>query len=376
MEIPFNRPLILGAEQEYISRVFASGLFAGSGDFGKLCQQNLEKRFGYRKCLLTTSCTAALEFAALMLNIGPEDEVIIPSYAFVTTANAFANRGAKIVFADSRSDHPSIDEGKVEELITPRTKAIVALHYGGAACNMEVLSRIALKYSLFLIEDNAQGIRSYFNDRPLGSIGNFGALSFHDTKNIHCGEGGAILVSDDRFEARAEVVWDMGTNKKEFKEGRVNSYGWVDLGGSFYPSELNSAFLASQLEQLDAVTERRLQVWNRYYDSFASIERSGKAERPKIPAYARHNGHTFYLVTKSLVERDRIIQYLRTNGIQAAFHFQSLHRSVYYENKHQGFAMSQADRFSDCLVRLPIYYSLNDEAQDKVINAVYDFYLN
>jgi dTDP-4-amino-4,6-dideoxygalactose transaminase len=314
--------------------------------------------------------------AAILLDIRPGDEVIVPSYAFVTTANAFASRGAKVVFADSRSDHPSIDESKVEGLITPKTKAIVALHYGGVACNMETLSAIAKKHSVVLVEDNAQGIDCYFNDLPLGSIGTFGALSFHETKNIHCGEGGAILVNDDRFGARAEVVWDMGTNKKDFREGRVNSYGWADLGSSFYPSELNSAFLAAQMEQLDQVTERRLQIWNRYYGSFESTEELGKVERPKIPAYARHNGHTFYLIAESLSQRDHLIQHLRTKGIQAAFHFQSLHRSVYFKSRHQGPAMSHADRFSNCLIRLPVYYDFTEETQDRVIDAVYEFYRN
>ncbi len=373
MEIPFNRPLILGTEQARIAEVFRSGRFAGNGEFGKRCQTELERKLGYKKCLLTTSCTSALEFAALILNIGEGDEVIIPSYAFVTTANAFANRGAKIVFADSRSNHPSIDETKIEELITPKTKAIVALHYGGVACEMDALKAIANKHSIHLIEDNAQGIGSFYKGQPLGGIGTIGALSFHDTKNIHCGEGGAILVNDDSLLKRSEVVWDMGTNKKEFKDGKVNSYGWVDLGSSFYPSELNSAFLLAQLERLEEVNAKRLGFWNNYYEAFAEIEERGIVERPNIPSYAKHNGHTFYLINSSKDERDKLISFLSEHGIQATFHFQSLHRSKYFTNKYKGEALLNSDRFSDTLVRLPLYYGL-DSDQKRVIEAVLDFY--
>ena len=373
MEIPFNRPLVLGTEQARISEVFESGRFAGNGEFGKRCQTVLEDKLGYKKCLLTTSCTSALEFAALILNIGEGDEVIIPSYAFVTTANAFANRGAKIVFSDSRPGHPSIDETNIEGLITPKTKAIVALHYGGVACKMDLLKAIADKHSIHLIEDNAQGIGSFYKGQPLGGIGTIGALSFHDTKNIHCGEGGAILVNDDSLLKRSEVVWDMGTNKKEFKDGKVNSYGWVDLGSSFYPSELNSAFLLAQLEQLEEVTTKRLELWNNYYEAFAEIEERGIVERPNIPSYAKHNGHTFYLITSSKDERDKLISFLSKQGIQATFHFQSLHRSKYFGDKYKGNRLLNSDRFSDTLVRLPLFYRL-DSDQERVIEAVLDFY--
>lgn len=373
MKIPFNRPLILGSEQALINEVFESGRFAGNGSFGSRCQKELEENFGYKKCLLTTSCTSALEFAALILDIGEGDEVIIPSYAFVTTANAFANRGAKIVFADSRSDHPNIDEKKVEELITPKTKAIVALHYGGVSCEMDVLKAIADKYSIYLIEDNAQGIGSYYRDQPLGGIGTIGALSFHDTKNIHCGEGGAILVNDDSLLRRSEVVWDMGSNRKEFKDGKVNSYGWVDLGSSFYPSELNSAFLLAQLELLEEVTTKRLGIWNNYYKAFQGLEEKGLVERPSVPPYTEHNGHTFYLITSSKDERDKLISFLSEQGIQATFHFQSLHRSKYFTNKYKGEALLNSDRLSDTLVRLPLYHGLGI-AQEKVITAVLEYH--
>jgi dTDP-4-amino-4,6-dideoxygalactose transaminase len=376
MEIPFNRPLVLGTEQSKIAGVFESGKFAGNGETGRWCQEELEKQLGYNKALLTTSCTSALELAALLLDIGEGDEVIIPSYAFVTTANAFANRGATIVFADSKKDHPSIDETRVEELITPKTKAIVVLHYGGVACEMDVLKAISAKHSVHLIEDNAQGIGCYYKGKALGGIGTIGALSFHETKNVHCGEGGAILINNPALVSRAEVVWDMGTNRQEFKEGKVNSYGWVDLGSSFYPSSLNAAFLSAQLPELEKVNATRKGLWDNYYQAFENLESQGDVGRPKIPEYARHNGHTFYLVTESKYQRDGLIAYLSEMGISASFHFQSLHRSNYYAEKHNGNSLPNADHFSDCLVRLPLYYDLSVEDQQRVIDEVLKFFGN
>jgi dTDP-4-amino-4,6-dideoxygalactose transaminase len=374
MEIPFNRPLILGTEQTQISKVFESGRFAGNGDFGKRCQQELEKQFGYQKCLLSTSCTSALEFAALILDIGAGDEVIVPSYAFVTTANAFANRGAKIVFADSREDHPSIDENKVEELITPKTKAIVALHYGGVACAMDKLKAIAVNNSVHLVEDNAQGIGSYYKNQPLGGLGTLGALSFHETKNIHCGEGGAILINHPELNSRAEIVWDMGTNRQEFKDGKANSYGWVDVGSSFYPSALNSAILLAQLSEVENVNTKRRGLWKMYFEAFEELEKQGKVKRPIIPEYSLHNGHTFYLVTESKHCRDKLISYLAEAGISATFHFQSLHQSNYFMGKHQGKELPNADSFSNRLVRLPLFYNLTKTEQMIVVQEVERFF--
>lgn len=374
MEIPFNRPLILGTEQTQISKVFESGRFAGNGDFGKRCQQELEKQFGYQKCLLSTSCTSALEFAALILDIGAGDEVIVPSYAFVTTANAFANRGAKIVFADSREDHPSIDENKVEELITPKTKAIVALHYGGVACAMDKLKAIAVNNSVHLLEDNAQGIGSYYKNQPLGGLGTLGALSFHETKNIHCGEGGAILINHPELNSRAEIVWDMGTNRQEFKDGKANSYGWVDVGSSFYPSALNSAILLAQLSEVENVNTKRRDLWKMYFEAFEELEKQGKVKRPIIPEYSLHNGHTFYLVTESKHCRDKLISYLAEAGISATFHFQSLHQSNYFMGKHQGKELPNADSFSNRLVRLPLFYNLTKTEQMIVVQEVERFF--
>jgi dTDP-4-amino-4,6-dideoxygalactose transaminase len=375
MEIPFNRPLVLGTEQALLSEVFDSKRFAGNGSFGIRVQQELEKQFGYQKTLLTTSCTSALELSALLLNIGEGEEVIIPSYAFVTTANAFANRGAKIVFADSRPDHPSIDELRVEELITPRTKAIVALHYGGVSCEMDTLKAVADKHSIHLIEDNAQGIGCYYKSQPLGGIGTLGALSFHETKNIHCGEGGAIFINDPALIPRAEIVWDMGTNRQEFKDGKTNNYGWVDLGSSFYPSALNAAFLLAQLPKVEEVNARRVGLWNNYFEAFDVLENQGKIERPKIPAYANHNGHTFYLLAESKSQRNELIAHLTEKGIAATFHFQALHRSTYFSVKHDGKALLSADLFTDRLVRLPLFFDLTKEDQNRVIEGVKQFFL-
>jgi len=374
MEIPFNRPLILGSEQAAVSKVFDSGNFSGNGASGKQCQAELELLFGYQKALLTTSCTSALEFAALLLNIGLGDEVIIPSYAFVTTANAFANRGAKIVFADSRPDHPSIDETQIEKLITSKTKAIVALHYGGVSCEMDMLKAIADEHSIHLIEDNAQGIGSYYKGRPLGGIGTLGALSFHETKNIHCGEGGAILINEPELISRAEIVWDMGTNRKEFQDGKANSYGWVDQGSSFYPSEFNAAFLLAQIAEIDKINAARLVSWGAYFEAFMDLEHQEKIERPKIPSFANHNGHTFYLLVESQLVRDNLITHLAQMGISATFHFQSLHRSKYWLKNHLALEFTNANRFSECLVRLPLFYGLTKENQEAIVEEVKTFF--
>lgn len=374
MKVPFNKPLVLGNELEAIQSVFAEEQFSGNGKFTEAVQQQLELQFEFKKALLTTSCTSALELAAELLEITPGDEVIIPAYAFITTANAFASRGAKVVFADSRADHPSIDENQIEQLITPRTKAIVVLHYGGVACNMGVIQAIANKHGLPIIEDNAQGIGAFYKDQPLGAIGSLGALSFHQTKNIHCGEGGAIIVSDGKYLERSEVVWDMGTNRKAFQEGKTDSYEWIDKGGSFYPSELNAAFLQAQLRVLDEVNKKRLSLWAGYKQGLTSLEEKGVAKTPQIPAYANHNGHIFYLETRSKKERDEVISWLRVNGIGSTFHFQSLHRSAYYSEKGLLVEMSNADKFSERLVRLPLYFGLSDTEQNEVIDTIKDYF--
>lgn len=374
MRIPFNKPLVLGNELEAIQSVFAGGQFSGNGRFTEAVQQQLEDHFGFTKALLTTSCTSALELTAELLEIKPGDEVIVPSFAFITTANAFASRGAKVVFVDSREDHPSIDENQIDQHITSKTKAIVVLHYGGVACNMDVILAIANKHGLPIIEDNAQGIGALYKDQPLGGIGSLGALSFHQTKNIHCGEGGAIIVSDSKYADRSEVVWDMGTNRKAFKAGKIDSYEWIDRGGSYYPSELNAAFLHTQLGVLDEVNKKMLSLWKNYKQGLTSLEEKGVVKTPQVPDYANHNGHIFYLVTRSKTERDNLISWLKEGGVGSAFHFQSLHRSPFYPKSSYATEMPNADKFSERLVRLPLYFGLSDSGQKEVIEIIQDYF--
>lgn len=374
MKIPFNKPLVLGNEKDIITDVIESKSFSANGVFTQRCHQFLEQQLKYKKALLTTSCTSALELAAQLIGILPGDEVIIPSYAFVTTANAFASKGAKIVFADSQENHPNIDDQKLESLITAKTKVIVALHYGGVACNMDAIMAVAKKHSVWVVEDNAQGIGSTLNGKPLGGIGHMGALSFHETKNIHCGEGGALLVNSKDFSTRAPIVWDMGTNKADYKMGKVRSYGWVDIGSSYYPSELNAAFLNVQLHELNSVNSKRMSLWTNYYDQFAQLESSGYVKRPELNGDSKHNAHTFYLLTKTVDERDELIAFLAQKEISATFHFQSLHRSAYFAEKYSGQELPNADRFSNTLVRLPIYHSLLKGEQSHIVEMVYQFY--
>lgn len=374
MQVPFNKPLVLGTEAENISKVLESGKLAGNGGFTSDCHEVFKRELGFKSAFLTTSCTSALELSALLLQIVPGDEVIVPSYAFVTTANAFASRGAKIVFCDSRADHPNIDENAIEQLITPKTKAIVALHYGGVPCQMEAILKVAKKHSIKVVEDNAQGIGSTINGLKAGGIGDFGAISFHETKNVHCGEGGAFMVNNPEFVDRAAVIWEMGTNRAEYRKGNVPSYGWVDIGSSFYPSELNAAFLATQLEQLGLVNERRLKLWQTYYEELSILRDLGSFSLPEIPQGVEHNAHTFFLITKSNKERTQLIDHLSKNGISASFHFQSLHKSSYFIDKHDGRGLPNADRFCSCLVRLPLYHTLSTDKQKHVISLVRSFY--
>ena len=374
MQIPFNKPLVLGTEKANIADVLDSGNVAANGSFTKKCHQFLQSELNYDKSFLTTSCTSALELAALLLDIVAGDEVIVPSYAFVTTANAFATKGAKIVFCDSREDNPNIDETAIERLISPKTKAIVALHYGGVACNMDAIMAVAKKHSVAVIEDSAQGIGSFYNGKPLGGIGDVGAISFHETKNVHCGEGGALLVNNAELVERAGVVWDMGTNKADFRLDKVSSYEWVDVGSSFYPSELNAAFLFAQLTELKKVNKKRMELWKVYYSQLSDLGARGLFVLPQILADTLHNAHTFYLVTKSIEERDTLIQSLKEQGISAPFHFQSLHKSAFFSGKHDGPPLSNSDRFSDCLVRLPLYHELRADQQQHVIYSIRKFY--
>ena len=362
MNIPFNKPYLTGKEAHYMYQAVAEGKLSGNGVFTKRCQHFFEDRYGFKKCLLTTSCTDALEMAAILCNIQLGDEVIVPSYTFVSSALAFVRAGAKIIFADSMKENPNIDAEQIEALITPRTKVIVPVHYAGVACDMDRIMEIADKYNLLVVEDAAQAIDSYYKGRPLGTIGHMSAFSFHETKNIIAGEGGMLCINDERFIRRAEIIWEKGTNRAEFFRGEVNKYGWVDTGSSFLPSEVIAAFLWAQLEQLDDIQSRRKHLWELYYTCLSPLTSrlSSKFTLPTIPDYATNNAHMFYLVCNNLEERTALIKHLKDNGILAVFHYLSLHSSPYYQDKHDGRELQECDHYADCLVRLPMYYELKD----------------
>lgn len=384
--IPFNKPHLTGKEAHYLYQAVYSGHISGNGIYTKKCQAFFEERWGFKKTLLTTSCTDALEMCAMLLDIEPGDEVIVPSYTFVSTALAFVRQGAKIVFADSRADHPGMDEDKIEQLITPKTKAIVPVHYAGVACDMDKIMAIANKHNIFVVEDAAQAVDSYYcaegspfrglggSARPLGSIGHLGCFSFHETKNIQCGEGGLLTINDDRFVKRAEILWEKGTNRAEFFRGEINKYGWVDTGSSFLPSELNSSFLYAQLEHLEEIQNRRKAIWDAYHKALAPLQDKDKVALPFIPEYATINGHMYYLICPSIEVRTALIQYLKQNNIHAVFHYQSLHKSEFYKNKYTGPSLAHADKYTDRLLRLPFHLDLSDAEQKLIIETVKNFF--
>lgn len=364
MNIPFNKPYLSGKETFYIEDAVKSGKISGNGVYTQKCQKFFEDKYGFSKCLLTTSCTDALEMAAILIGIKEGDEVIMPSYTFVSTANAFILRGAKIVFADSRPDHPNIDENSLAPLITAKTKAIVVVHYAGVACHMEPIMALAKQFNLFVIEDAAQAIDSYytFSDgtkKALGAIGHLAAFSFHETKNIIAGEGGMLVVNDEQFSSRAEIIWEKGTNRSSFFRGEVDKYGWVDIGSSFLPSEIVAAFLWAQLENLDDIQKKRIEIWDAYYEGLSIWASENQIKLPQVPKYATNNGHMFYLICKDLEQRSSLISYLKKNGVLAVFHYLSLHESVYFQSQHDGRILSQSDNYADTLLRLPLYYDLD-----------------
>ena len=374
-----------GMETEYIRQAVASGKISGNGEFTHRCQEFFEKRYGFRKSLLTTSGTDALEMAAILTGVGPGDEVIVPSYTFVSTALAFIRCGAKVVFADSRADEPNIDASKIESLITPRTKVIVPVHYAGCACDMDAIMEIANRHNLLVVEDAAQAIDSFYeskvkvrgegeqrNRRALGSIGHLGCFSFHETKNIISGEGGMLTINDERFIRRAEIIWEKGTNRAEFFRGEVNKYGWVDIGSSFLPTEIVSAFLWAQLEHLDEIQTERKRLWGRYWDFFSDKgqwTRDKGIALPRIPDYATNNAHMFYLLFPDLSKRSDFIAKMKARDILTVFHYLPLHSSAYYKDRHDGRALPNCDHYADTLVRLPLYYGLGSD-QDKVFAAI------
>lgn len=374
MYISFNMPHLTGKEAHYMYEAVYKCKLSGNGDFTKRCQRFFEEQYGFKKCLLTTSCTDALEMCAILCDLNPGDEVIVPSYTFVSSALAFVREGAKIVFADSMDRNPNIDAEKLESLITDKTRVIVPVHYAGVACDMDRIMEIAEKHNLIVVEDAAQAIDSFYKGRPLGTIGHLSAFSFHETKNIIAGEGGLLGINDERFIRRAEIIWEKGTNRAEFFRGEVNKYGWVDTGSSFLPSEVVSAFLWAQLENMTEIQTRRKQLWNQYYAQLAPLAAQGFFRLPDVPDYATNNAHMFYIVCRNLEERSALIRTLKENDIQAVFHYLSLHKSAYYEPKHDGRELSVCDMYADCLVRLPMFYDLKDEEVKRVCEVITAFY--
>ena len=373
--IPFNKPYCSGRELSYIQEVCHSMTMSGNGDFTKLCQGFFEKRYAFRKCLLTTSGTDALEMCAMLCDLKPGDEVIVPSYTFVSTALAFLREGAKVVFADSSKESPNMEVEQIEPLITSKTKVIAVVHYAGIACDMDPIMELAQKHNLLVVEDAAHAIDSYYKGKPLGGIGHLAAFSFHETKNISSGEGGMLVVNDERFVRRSEIIWEKGTNRAEFYRGMVNKYGWCDMGSSFLPSEFNAAFLWAQLEQMDDIQGKRKHIWENYDKAFRG-KLSETIHLPVVPKYATNNAHMYYMILPSLKERTRLMDYLKNKGIQATFHYLPLHSSKYYEDKHDGRVLYNCDRYADCLVRLPLFYELTDNDIAIIIDAIDAYHID
>jgi dTDP-4-amino-4,6-dideoxygalactose transaminase len=374
MLIPFNKPFIPWFSFKYLIRGALSGTIAGNGRYTKKCHRFFEERFGFQKVLMTTSCSDALEMSALLCRIQPGDEVIMPSFTFMSTANAFLIRGAKVVFADTLPDIPNIDPGEIEKLITPKTKAIAVVHYSGIACDMDRVMEIARRFNLFVVEDAAHAIDSYYRGHPLGSIGHYGTFSFHETKNIISGEGGLLIVNDPDQIKRAEIIWEKGTNRAAFYRGEIDKYGWVDIGSSFLPSDAVSAFLFTQLNRFDEIQDKRKRLWWNYYNLLEPLEEKGFLKRPVIPDFATVNGNIFYITVSSGQTRDSLIAYLKDRGIQALFHYLPLHSSPYFKDKHDGRNLPNTVRFSDTILRLPFYNSLKKSQVKFIVSRIGEFF--
>lgn len=372
-KIPFNRPYVTGNELEHIGEAIQLGKLSGDGSFTKQCQQFLEQKYGYKKCLLTTSCTDALELSAILLNIGPGDEVIVPSYTFVSTANAFALRGAKVVFADSLPNDPNIDPQEIKRLINSNTKAIVLVHYAGFACDMDEIMAIANEHGVKVIEDAALAIDATYKGKALGSFGALAAMSFHETKNIISGEGGALIINDKDLIARAEIIREKGTNRSAFFRGEVDRYNWVDIGSSFLPSELVSAFLWAQFESLEDIQAQRMKLWNTYFQAFEGLISSGSVIIPQNTDHKVHNASIFYMICRTHDDREALIDHLAEQGVGAVFHYLPLHKSPYYLSSNELRALPNSERISERLIRLPLYPGLGNE-QQRVIDAVCNFF--
>ncbi|MGO4442768.1 dTDP-4-amino-4,6-dideoxygalactose transaminase [Mycobacterium sp. 2YAF39] len=375
IRIPFNKPAVVGSELTYVGQAVAGGHASGDGPFTKRAQAMLEKTFDAKRVLLTTSCTSALELAALLCNLQPGDEVIVPSYTFVSTANAFVLRGARPVFVDVRPDTLNIDERLIEQAITPRTRAIFPIHYAGVACEMDTIMDIANRHGLLVVEDAAQGVYARYKDRWLGTIGHLGCYSFHETKNLSCGEGGALVVNDPTMELRAEILREKGTNRSQFARGKVDKYTWVDVGSSYLPSDMLAAFLLGQIENVEKITRRRGEIYHQYAANLAPLVERGLIQIPVVPPHCVTNYHMFYLLTSNIEERTALIAHLRDVGILAVFHYVPLHSSPYAQSlavPHVHLPITED--LSDRLLRLPMYFDLTDPEVEEVTSAVLDFY--
>ena len=376
MEVLFNRPYLTGREAHHLARVALSGKLSGNGQYTQMCQDFFRQRFGFRKTLLTTSCTDALEMAAILCNVQPGDEVIMPSFTFVSTANAFLLRGARIRFADTYSDYPNIDPEAVRELINQKTRVILVVHYAGVACDMDTIVALARQHNLCVVEDAAHAVDSFFRDRPLGSIGHFGTFSFHETKNIISGEGGMLAVNDERFVARAEIIWEKGTDRAAFSRGDVSKYGWKDIGSSFLPSELTAAVLYSQLEKFDEIQLKRKLVWQTYYEKLKPLEEMNLLTLPHLPEWASVNGNMFFLRVREPEERNELLSFLKKEGVNAVFHYLPLHSSDFFRPLHDGRILRHTDHFAGCILRLPFYNEMTENEINYVADAMERYFVN
>jgi len=373
-KIVFNKPYLSGDELKHIQNAIEIGKTSGNQKFSKKCHQFFKEKFNFEHCLLTTSCTHALEMAALLLEIKPGDEVIMPSFTFVSTANAFVLRGAKIIFVDSAQNTPNINASKIEERINSNTKAIVVMHYAGIACEMDAILKIAQKHNLYVVEDAAHSIDSYYKNKALGSFGDFATFSFHETKNIICGEGGLLVVNNPKFKLRSEIVWEKGTNRCAFFRGEIDKYNWVDVGSSFLMSDILAAYLYGQLQNIDSIQTKRIKIWKRYFNGLKILE-DKNVQLPFIPEYATLNGHLFYLICNNLEERTALIKHLNDNGIMAIFHYLGLHNSPFYKGKHdENIKLPNCEKFANCLIRLPLYFELKEAEQNFIIDKILEFY--
>lgn len=373
--IPFNKPFIVGKELYYIAESVLSGHIAGDGLFTKRCQEFLEEKLGVKKVLLTTSCTSALDMSAILCEVGPGDEVILPSFTFASTANAFYLRGAKLVFVDIRLDTLNIDESKIQDVITEMTKVIVPVHYAGIGCEMDIIMDIAIRHNLYVVEDAAQGVNAKYKEKYLGTIGDIGTYSFHETKNFICGEGGAITINNEKLIERAEIIREKGTNRSKFFRGEVDKYTWMDIGSSYLPSDLLSAFLYAQLENMEKISQRRTEIFNYYHQALMFLENDGFITLPKTSSDCQSNNHLFYIILKDEETRDALMNHLKSKGILAVFHYIPLHLSPV--GRVIGYKEGQlpvTESISERLLRLPFYYSLQREEQAVVVNCIKSFF--